>query len=256
MITHVVRGCPPDVIQKREARIQEALNIKFANPNNQVKYVVDTLNDGTEVFFLKPGKEYFRKNSNLNDMTPNVGEGYKNFSFANIWELLCKLNNTINLDSYKKLSAIIYRMAYLLDYDCDDNGKVRFNPNDELEREIEDIQHEINDKDLDVNIISFLHFLDVLSWNEDVKYHTKNNAPDFSDGQKRKNGRINTLLSCISVPMLFQKFVDEVLKSHKAKKDIDFSIIIEVAQTFAQTRGVQPLSNKDLIKLFSPYLTV
>lgn len=254
MFTKVVAGCPADVIEKRKARIREALDIKFTDPYKPVKYVVDTLNGGTEVFFIKPGKEYFRKLPNLNDMSPNVGKYYENFSFSDIWELLCKLYNTISLVNYKKLSVIIYRMAYFLDFSYVD-GKLRFTPGNELKKETEEIQREICDKKLNVDIVSFLHFLDVLSWNEDVKYHTCNNMPDFSDGSKRKNGRINTLLSCISVPMLFQKFVDGVLKCNGKKEDIDFSIIIDVAQKFAKTRGVQPLSNKELINLFSPYLT-
>lgn len=254
MFTKVVSGCPAEVIEKRKSRIQEALDIEYTDPKRPVKYVVDTLDDEREVFFLKPGKEYFRKIPNLNDMTPNVGKDYENFKFADIWELLCKLYNVISSDNYKKLSAIIYRMAFLLDFKFVD-GKVRFAPGEEVNREIAEIQKEINDKNLEVDVVSFLHFLDVLSWNEDVKYHTINNSPDFSDSRKRKNGRINTLLSCISVPMLFQMFVDEVLKCEGKKEKIDFSIVIAVAQKFATTRGVQPLSNNELVDLFSPYLT-
>ncbi len=76
MFTKVVRGCPPEVIEKRKARIQEALDIKFTDPKKPVKYVVDKLDEQREVFFLKPGKEYFRKEPNLNDMSPNVGKDY------------------------------------------------------------------------------------------------------------------------------------------------------------------------------------
>ncbi len=254
MFTKVVRGCPPEVIEKRKARIQEALDIKFTDPKKPVKYVVDKLDEQREVFFLKPGKEYFRKEPNLNDMSPNVGKDYENFKFADIWNLLCRLYNVISLDNYKKLSALIYRMAYLFDFNYVDK-KLRFVPDEEVKSEIAEIQREIDEKNLKIDVISFLHFLDVLSWNEDVKYHIVDNRPDFTIAGKRKNGRINTLLSCISVPILFQKFVDEVLKCEGKKEKIDFSVIIEVAQKFAKTRGVQPLSNKELIALFSPYLT-
>ena len=57
MITKVVKGCPKELIEKRKNRIQEALDIKFDNPRQPVKFVVDTLPDGNEVYFLKPGKE-------------------------------------------------------------------------------------------------------------------------------------------------------------------------------------------------------
>ena len=136
MITKVVKGCPKELIEKRKNRIQEALDIKFDNPRQPVKFVVDTLPDGNEVYFLKPGKEYFRKEPNLNDMSPNVGDLFTKFSFADIWQLLCKLRNTISFDNYKKLSAILYRVAYLIDF-TDNQGKVRFSPSTELLNEIQ-----------------------------------------------------------------------------------------------------------------------
>ena len=43
MITKVVKGCPKELIEKRKNRIQEALDIKFDNPRQPVKFVVDTL---------------------------------------------------------------------------------------------------------------------------------------------------------------------------------------------------------------------
>lgn len=101
MITKVVKGCPKELIEKRKNRIQEALDIKFDNPRQPVKFVVDTLPDGNEVYFLKPGKEYSRKEPNLNDMSPNVGDLFTKFSFADIWQLLCKLRNAISFDNYK-----------------------------------------------------------------------------------------------------------------------------------------------------------
>ena len=67
-------------------------------------------------------------------------------------------------------------------------------------------------------------------------------------------GRINTILSCISIPILFQNFVEEVLKNKDNKSNIDFSIVIDVAQKFSRTRGVHPIPNKVLVKLLTPYL--
>lgn len=104
MITKVVKGCPKELIEKRKNRIQEALDIKFDNPRQPVKFVVDTLPDGNEVYFLKPGKEYFRKEPNLNDMSPNVGDLFTKFSFADIWQLLCKLSRIIvKISIYKSI---------------------------------------------------------------------------------------------------------------------------------------------------------
>ena len=253
MFTKVIRGCPKELIEKRKARIQEALDIKFEDASKPVKYVVDKLNNNIEVYFLKPGKEFFRQIPNLNDMSPNVGDLFTKFSFADIWQLLCKLRNTISLDNYKKLSAILYRVAYLIDFDYID-GKVRFNPSQSLLNDIQSIQTEIDEKNLDINILAFIHFIDILGWNDEMKTHATNAGLNYVT-KKPKMGRINTILSCISIPILFQEFVDEVLKNRENKENIDFSIIINVAQTFSRTRGVHPLPNKKLIELLYPYLT-
>ncbi len=256
MITKVIKGCPKETIEKRKNRIQEALDIKFDSIDNPVKYVVDKLNDGTEVYFIKPGKEYSQKRAkpNPNDMSPNIGTQFEKYKFADIWAILCEIYNKISLDNYKKLSVILYRLAYLLDFDYV-NGKLRFMPNAEIKKAIDDIQQEVINKKMQINILAFINFIDVLSWNEDVKYHVTDSKPDFSNSAKRKNGRINTVLSCISIPILFQEFVNEVLKNKDNKENINFSIIINVVQKFAKTRGIHPQSNKELIELLSPYLT-
>ncbi len=253
MITKVVKGCDKGVVKKREDRIQEALNIKFENPNTPVKFIVDSLENGLDVYFIKPGKEYFRPNKQrLNDMSPNVGELFTNYSFANIWQLLCTLRNNISLDNYKKLSAILYRTAYLIDF-TNDNGKVRFSPSSELLTEIQEIQTEVNNKNLDINILAFIHFLDVLGWNEDVKYHTEEYAGKINSSNFGR-GRINTILSCISIPLILQKFVEEALKGKNDITNIDFSIVIDTMQDFSRTRGVMPISNARLIEFLAPYL--
>lgn len=253
MVTRIITGCPIETIQKRKARIQEALNIKIIDKNNPVKYIIDVLSDGTEVYFLKPGKEYFRTIPNLNDMSPNVGNLFTKFSFADIWRLLCKLRNTISLDNYKKLSVILYRVAFLVDFDYID-GKVRFAPGKELMNEIREIQADVDKHKLNVNILAFIHFMDILGWNDEMKTHATNEGLNYVK-EKPRTGRINTILSCISIPILFQEFVDEVLKNKDNKANIDFSIVIDVAQTFSRTRGVHPLSNKKLVELLTPYLS-
>ena len=252
MITKVIIGCPKDIVEKRKSRIMEALNIHFQDETKPVKYVIDTLKDGTEIYFKKPGKEYFRKTPNLNDMSPNVGDLFFKYSFADIWQLLCKLRNTISIDNYKKLSAILYRVAYLIDFEYV-NDKVRFKPSQELLDEIQTIQDEINEKQLDLNVLAFIHFMDILGWNDEMKTHATNEGLNFVSSKPRM-GRINTILSCISIPILFQEFVEEVLRNKDNKAKIDFSIVINVAQTFSRTRGVHPLPNKTLVSLLYPYL--
>ena len=253
MITKVIKGCPKEVVKKREDRIQEALNIKFDNADKPIKFVVDTIQNGLEVYFIKPGKEYYRpQKPRLNDMSPNVGDLFTKFSFADIWQLLCKLRNTISIVHYKKLSVILYRVAYLIDF-TNNNGKVRFTPSTQLINEIKEIQIEVDNKNLDINILAFIHFIDLLGWNEDVKYHTEDYAGEIKSSNFGR-GRINTILSCISIPLILQKFVEEVLNGKKNVANIDFSIVINTMQDFSRTRGVLPISNKRLIEFLSPYL--
>ncbi len=252
MVTHIIVGCPESIWDKRKHRIQEALNIRFEDANKPVKYVIDKIAPDTEVYFLKPGKEYFRTKQNLNDMAPDVGGLFTKYSFADIWQLLCKLRNTLSLDNYKKLSVILYRVAYLLDF-TDVDGRVRFAPCDELLKEIREIQDEIDENELDINILAFIHFMDILGWNDEMKTHAANYGMHCVT-EKPRMGRINTILSCISIPILFQDFVDEVLRNKDDRTNIDFSIVINMAQTFARTRGIHPLPNKKLAELLSPYL--
>lgn len=252
MITKVVKGCPKEIIEKRRERIQEALSIEFSNPKEPIKYVVDKLPDGTEVFFNKPGKEYFRKKPNLNDMTPNVGDLFVKFSFANIWELLCRLRNKISVDNYNKLSVILYRVAYLIDFDYVD-GKIRFCPSKELLHEIDEIQKEIDNKGLNVNVLAIIHFADILGWNDEMKTHANNEGLNYVKN-KPKMGRINTILSCLSVPILLQEFVEEVLRNKDNKENINFSNVVNIAQTLSRSRGIHALPNKELVELLSPYL--
>lgn len=101
--------------------------------------------------------------------------------------------------------------------------------------------------------MAFIHFMDILGWNDEMKTHANNDGLNFVV-KKPKMGRINTILSCISIPILFQEFVDEVLLHKDDKANIDFSIVINVAQTFSKTRGVHPLPNKKLAELLNPFL--
>ena len=129
------------------------------------------------------------------------------------------------------------------------NGKVRFSPSEELIAEINNIQSEINQKEIDFKVLEFLNFLDLVGWNEDVKYQSNlifDNA---------KKGRINNILSMISIPLIFRNFVDEVIENKENLKKIDFSELIDIAQDFSRTRGVSPISNARLIEHLSPYLT-
>ena len=185
---------------------------------------------------------------NVNDMTPNVGDLYDRYSFGDIWKDMLNLSVRISKDSYKQLNVLLYRLAYLID--CEEvDGKIRYNPTGEVYALIKNIQEEIDSKKYDFKVLEFLNFIDVLSWNEDVKYQAD------CTFEKPKVGRINTILSLISIPLIFKEFVDLVIEKKDYLHELDYSLLIDVAQNFSRTRGVQPMSNKKLIEYLKPYLS-
>lgn len=258
MITRIIKGSwPEEITEKRDLRIKEALSYPLGTLEEKSYNVVCEVNE-MDAYFLKPGKEYFRSDEsrNIHDMTPGVGTDsrdnkYNNYSFGDIWSDLMRLSFTISEDSYKQLSVLIYRLAFFMDCEIVD-GKVRFHPNDEVLNTINFIQNEIDGCACDFNVMEFLTFLDLLSWNEDVKYQISKGASQ--DKSKRNQGRINNLLSMISMPLILRQFVTSVLDSKDDPENIDFSAIVDIAQQFARTRGVIPMSNAELIKHLSPYL--
>ena len=246
--TKLVIGLPNDIKLKRKLRIVEAIKFKRGTKENPVHNVICQIN-GKDVYFDKPGKEFFRNSDsqNIHDMTPGVGDDYIKYSFSDIWKLLLNLSIHLSDDSYKKLFVIIYRLAYLMDCPIIDD-KVRYQPDEDIMNEINAIQKEIDKSKENINIFEFLNFLDVLGWNEDVKYQAD------LDFDTQKKGRINNLLTMISVPLIFKDFVDEVMDNKDNLKDIDYSSLIDMAQDFSRSRGISPLSNKKLLKYLGPYL--
>ena len=248
MITKIQTGHPEDVKRKRIMRIKEAIEFEVGTKEMPKEHLIGIVN-GHKVYFKKPGKEYFReKKRNINDMTPCVEDFYDRYSFGDIWKDMLNLSVRISEDSYKKLNVLLYRLAYLMD--CQEiDGKIRYNPTGEIYEIIKDIQKEIDLKKYDFKVIEFLNFIDILSWNEDVKYQTE---CKFENPRK---GRINTILSLISIPLIFKEFVDLVIEKKDYLHELDYSILIDVANNFSRTRGVQPISNKKLIKYLTPYLS-
>lgn len=248
MVTYIQKGHPSDVREKREKRIKEAINFKSGTREKPEIHIIDVINNTNAVYFSKPGKEASRKSSNNpNDMAPNVGKLFEKHAFKDIWKDLLNLSVQISEDSYKQLNVLLYRIAYLMD--CKEvDGKIRYIPEGEVKETIERIQEEINSKGYNFKLLEFLHFVDILSWNEDVKYQ-----PDCRF-ENYKTGRINTVLSIISVPFIFREFVDLVMKSENNLLKVDFSLIVDVVDKFSKSRGVHSVSNKELVKYLSPYL--
>ncbi len=250
MVTHIQKGHPEEVKNKRTMRIKEAISFSTGTKEKPDMHIIGEVN-GNKIFFLKPGKEFFReKKRNINDMTPCVGNLYEKYSFGDIWKDMLNLSVHINEETYKQLNVLIYRLAYLMDCTIIDK-KVRYQPEGEVLETINKIQNEIDTVGYQFKVLEFLNFIDILSWNEDVKYQ-----PDcLFEKEREKVGRINTILSLISIPLIFKQFVDEIIKNKQSLEKLNYSLLVDVAQNFSRTRGVHPISNKQLIQYLSPYLT-
>ena len=154
---------------------------------------------------------------------------------------------------FKMVMVLIYRNAYHIDHK-EIEKKVRYHPNEKVMGCIEQIQDEISDVLPDGGLLGFLNFLDILGWNEDVKYHTENSLPTFSEKDKFKVGRINTLLTCIRVPFQMSLFVKGILDNVNHPNDIDFRLGYTIMQQFATSRGTCAATNKQLVEWLSPYI--
>lgn len=108
-------------------------------------------------------------------------------------------------------------------------------------------------KTKEIGLLEYLHFIDLLGWNEDVKYHIVNGIPDFIRYDK-KVGRVNTVLTIISAPIMISNFILDIIQKTKDKGIIDVKLITYTIQTFTKRRGMCVLSNKELLKYLNPYL--
>ncbi len=99
-----------------------------------------------------------------------------------------------------------------------------------------------------------MHFLDILGWNEDVKYHTVGEEPLVPGAHRgHRTGRVNTLLTCIRVT---HEMSDFAVKTRAAAdpREVEFGQAYELMQQFARSRGVCAATNQQLRSWLSPYL--
>ncbi|MDR0927232.1 MAG: hypothetical protein LBO69_05640 [Ignavibacteria bacterium] len=246
---------------QREQRIIEAVSFSSGTIEKQKKHIISILPNGKETYFLKPGKETIRTNPNIYDMFPNVGKDNASetdsFSFDVIWEYLLKIS-IINQITFKKVLVLLYRLCYFIDHK-EIAKKIRYSPSKELLDYIDKIDFSLKDgfrdkfKKDEIGLLEFLNFVDLLGWNEDVKYHTVNNQPNFINYGKNV-GRINTILSIISVPLKINDFLDNIIKNAKVIENIDIKLILSTMQTLSKSRGIYALPHSKLQEYLKPYL--
>jgi len=237
------------IVERRQQRIDEAIDWeKGPSTDNPIKHVVDTLPDGTEVYFLKPGKEVDDTDPNPNDMTPRVSELYESYRFDEIWAAISGIGIR-DMDAFRYFLVLVYRSAYLLDHEENEEGKIRYCPDREV---LDYLDGDIGDS-IEGTPLTLLQFLDVLGWNEDVKYHGRDTDYDIR-GSHFGVGRVNTLLTCINIPYKFVSFINEVRGNADSPENIDLMSGLDSMQDLSTTGGTSMPTHGELEKWFSPLL--
>lgn len=251
--THLVRRKPQSFVDMRRKRIEEALNWRGGTRDAPIKHLVTILPDGTEVFFLKPGKEVFNiKRPKPYDMTPCIGNTDRRLKFDEVWTFISRIS-VIDFDLFKAVLTLIYRNAFLIDHQETKPGIIRYQPSEEVIQAIREIEETIGDS-MPSGLYGLLHFLDVLGWNEDVKYHTDKGSPTFKGNYGFNVGRINTLLTCIRVPYQASSFVRHVEEGIRERRSVDFMLLYTIMQQFAKSRGTCTPTNQNLLDWLAPYI--
>jgi hypothetical protein len=194
--------------------------------------------DSFTVQLAKPGKEtapdflarYKDGNygPNPNDMRPEIRHNRNMVkglaSFTEIFEELQRLH-LVSTEGITLIACLLARSAYMLDHVEISPGIWRYRPPVET---IEKLSRLIPSAE-GVPVEVFLHFLDALALNEDVKYHTL--GYDIKTGP----GRRNNLLTCVHVIAVM----------------LGLASIAKFAGAFASIpRGISPLAFKTMLEIF------
>ncbi len=247
----------------KRSLITEAILLPIGTNNERIKTTINTIN-GNEAAFYKPGKESMRKIPNKFDMYPavlfNGRDVTEKYSFDDIWEYLLKIF-LIHKGTFIKVLVLLYRLYYFNDYCCI-NGKWRYAPSDEICELLNNLETLVlregfADKFKEYEnptLLQFLLFVNLLSWNEDVKYHAPKGEPYFKNMTESKTGRTNTVLSVISAPLLISKFIEDIISKTQSGGTINVKLITTVIQKFIYSGGTCTLTHKKLYEALAPYL--
>lgn len=218
---------------RKEQAIEEAMDWpRGPSQEDKVYKTVSRIGD-YEVLLGKPGKEAAPTFSRINphDMLPIVKRDgvFIDYSpsFQDIFAELQHLGRQ-DEESLKLMACLFVRSAFMLDHTEIESRQWRYHPPEEIVNEIESRTPHINAHTLSMGV--FIHLVDALAWNEDVKY---NFLFDFN-AIKKGTGRRNTLLTCTHIIAVF----------------LDRAPLVKFAMGLVRGRGVSPLSQKNCMELF------
>lgn len=241
--------------------------LAFRHRANQ--FLITETAENEEVFIQYPGKESARTDDKNRpwDFFPRIWKGGKftaDLGFQAIWDILFEaLQPLASKDRTRgaMLATVFYRMAFMNDhaigeqpaatrirevsYDYSASGSVvreaiaqsrpwyRYSPSRDVVNDIADIVPLWGEMSFE----AFLHYNDLLAWNEDCKYYYRM--------QQTKpgtwicgTGRVNTLLTHLSI-------IGYVLG------EIRFS---EVCVKFARGKGVAPANREEILRVCGGYV--
>lgn len=186
------------------------------------------------VQFGKYGKEYYRtERRNINDMFPAVFENDKkrefDASFEVIFKLIEHLHFSGNNDSIIVLGCLFIRNAFLVDHEVIKDATIIYNP---PQKAVDYLENSIGEY-LGVPINAFLHYVDAIAWQEDVKYTT------LGSKLSQDIGRTNNMLTYANfcACLLGRSSFAKMLQNYKygvspLKKSIIPSIFPELKTTY------------------------
>ena len=183
----------------------------------------------------------------------------KGYTFEIIWEYLVKIS-IINQILFKKVLVLVYRVAYFIDHEEDEKNCLRYAPSAGLLDYIGKIDFALksgfNDKfkTEEIGLLEYLHFIDILGWNEDVKYHVEDGKAYFGERAAPNIGRPNTIISVISVPLMINDFLSNIIENVNYIEKINVRLILSTMQKLSKSRGICILPHVKLQEYLSPYL--
>ena len=198
-----------DSAELRKKACEEAILWERGTIPGKKYYPIYTFLD-FEVILGKPGKESAqdynrctyrdrRRVNNPNDMTPMLLKNKKllenKFGFDNIFEMIHSIKDERALEI---LGALLFRMAYMLEYKFDEEGHVRLEISKDALKILENKCSNVKG----VPIRVFLEMLEIISLNEDVKYHTLGYNNNFKNGAGKRN---NLLTYCRLIAVLLER---------------------------------------------------
>lgn len=174
---------------------------------------------------MKPGREH--ENGNLDDMRPEArlrgAEVAIARDFKGLWRHLEDLRHGGPGSSLELLGCLFYRAAYMLDHESV-AGRWVYRPPRRVTDQLQLWTPTIGD----VPVLVYLHYVEALSLNEDVKYRA--NVTRWRAGAGRPNN-MTTLAHVVAVLLGRARFTD-------------------VAGPLASSNNVAPLSNVRALDLF------